>query len=184
MPGSDGKPGRVGLRSYIPFCLFLAGGSASWLLDWEPGKEILREFASFAEEIILPFPLVFILIGLVDAWVPRRRVEEMLGDQSGLKGTLLVILLAFFNVGPLYAAFPIATILRKKGCSLRNIFVFLGAFSAMKIPMLSFEIGYMGLKFSLLRLAFTLPVFVAIGILMEKLLGRGYEMRIPDHPGD
>ena len=47
----------------------------------------------------------------------------------------------------------------------------------MKIPMVSFEIGFMGLKFSLLRLAFTLPVFILIGILMEKILGSGYEMR-------
>jgi uncharacterized membrane protein YraQ (UPF0718 family) len=124
-------------------------------------------------------PLVFILIGLVDVWVPRKRVEEMLGDESGLRGMLLVILLAFFNAGPLYAAFPIAIILRRKGCSLRNIFVFLGAFAAMKIPMISFEIGFMGLEFSLLRLAFTLPLFTAMGILMEKILGRGYEMRLP-----
>ena len=184
MPGSDGKPARVGLRSYIPSCLFLVGGFASWLLDWEPGKEIVREFGKFAGEIILTFPLVFTLIGLVDVWVPRKRVEEMLGDESGLKGMLLVILLAFFNVGPLYAAFPIAVMLRRKGCSLRNIFVFLGAFAAMKIPMISFEIGFMGLKFSLLRLAFTLPVFIAVGILMEKLLGRGYEMRLPDQRRD
>lgn len=152
----------------------------SWLLSWEPGKEILDGFGRFAGEMILVLPLVFILIGLVDVWVPRRRVEEMLGDESGLRGMFLVILLAFFNAGPLYAAFPIATILRKKGCSLRNIFVFLGAFAAMKIPMVSFEIGFMGLKFSMLRLAFTLPVFIAVGILMERLLGKGYEMRISD----
>lgn len=141
---------------------------------------MLLEFSRFAGEIIFVFPLVFILIGLLDVWVPRRRVEEMLGEQSGLRGIVLVILLAFFNVGPLYAAFPLAVILRKKGCSLRNIFVFLGAFSAMKIPMVSFEIGFMGLKFSMLRLAFTLPIFLGVGILMESLLGKDYEMRICD----
>lgn len=124
------------------------------------------------------FPLVFVLIGLVDVWVPRKRVEQALGEGSGLRGVFLVILLAFFNAGPLYAAFPVALMLRKKGCSLRNIFVFLGAFSAMKIPMISFEIGFMGLKFSLLRLAFTLPLFVGIGFLLETILGRNYEMRL------
>lgn len=179
MAGSEGKPARGGLSGYIPSCLFLAGGCVSWLFGWEPGKGILSGFGRFAGEMILVLPLVFILIGLVDVWVPRKRVEEMLGDESGLRGMLLVILLAFFNAGPLYAAFPIAVMLRRKGCSLRNIFVFLGAFSAMKIPMVSFEIGFMGLHFSLLRLAFTLPVFIAVGILMEKLLGRGYEIRLP-----
>jgi hypothetical protein len=38
--------------------------------------------------------------------------------------------------------------------------------------MVSYEIGFMGLKFSLLRLAFTLPVFMAIRIVMGKTLGR------------
>ena len=178
MAGPEEKAKGSAVKGYLPFLLFLVGGVLSLLFAWRPGEEILSGFAEFAGEMILVLPLVFILIGLMDVWVPRRRVEEMLGDESGSRGMLLVILLAFFNAGPLYAAFPIATILRKKGCSLRNIFVFLGAFSAMKIPMVSFEIGFMGLKFSLLRLAFTLPVFIAIGILMEKILGNGYDMRM------
>lgn len=172
------KPEGSALKAYLPFLLFLAGGIFSWGLGWRPGKEILDGFWAFAKEMLLVLPLVFILIGLVDVWVPRKQVEEALGEGSGLKGIFLVILIAFFNAGPLYAAFPVATMLRKKGCSLRNIFVFLGAFSAMKVPMLSFEIGFMGFKFSLLRLVFTLPVFVGIGILMETLLGREYEMRL------
>lgn len=157
MGASEARQKGCVLRPYIPFLLFSAGGIFSSSLGWQPGKEILSGFWDFAREMLLVLPLVFILIGLMDVWVPRKKVEETLGEGSGLKGIFLVILLAFFNAGPLYAAFPIALVLRKKGCSLRNIFVFLGAFSAVKIPMLSFEIGFMGLKFSLLRLLFTLP---------------------------
>ncbi len=172
MANPEKKEKKSPLRGYVPFLLFLGGGVVSLLLNWRPGEEILSGFWEFAREMLLILPLVFILIGLVDVWVPRRRMEQMLGDQSGARGLFLVILLAFFNAGPLYAAFPVAVMLRQKGCSLRNIFVFLGAFSAMKIPMVSFEIGFMGLKFSMLRLAFTLPVFIGIGVLMEKILGR------------
>jgi len=177
MGASEAKPKGRTLRGYIPFLLFGAGAILSFPLNWQPGQEMLWGFWEFAREILLVFPLVFLLIGLVDVWVPRKRVEQALGEGSGLKGVLLVILLAFFNVGPLYAAFPVALMLRKKDCSLRNIFVFLGAFSAMKIPMISFEIGFMGLKFSLLRLVFTLPLFVGIGFLLEAILGRKYETR-------
>lgn len=101
---------------------------------------------------------------------------KRLGEGSGSKGAMWVIILAMLFAGPLYAAFPVALMLRKKGCSIRNVFIYLGAFSAMKIPMVSFEIGFLGLKFSLLRLAFTLPVFIIIGILMENIMGAGYEM--------
>jgi len=67
---------------------------------------------------------------------------------------------------PLYAAFPVAYILRKKGTSAVNIFIYLGASSIAKIPMVTFEIGFLGLKFSLLRIFLSLPVFILIGIMM------------------
>lgn len=37
-----------------------------------------------------------------------------------------------------------------------------------KIPMITFEIGFLGLKFSLLRILITIPVFILIGIIMGK----------------
>jgi uncharacterized membrane protein YraQ (UPF0718 family) len=46
--------------------------------------------------------------------------------------------------------------------------------------MLSFEIGYLGLKFSLMRTLFTLPVFILIAIIMEKIFGKNFEIKQPD----
>jgi uncharacterized membrane protein YraQ (UPF0718 family) len=56
----------------------------------------------------------------------------------------------------------------KKGSSATNIFIFLAATSTARIPMLAFEIGFLGIKFSLLRIAITLPIFIVIGIIMGK----------------
>ena len=62
----------------------------------------------------------------------------------------------------------------------RNIFIYLGAFSSIKVPMLTFEIGFLGLKFSLLRALFTLPVFIIVGFLMEAYLeGKSFEVKQP-----
>lgn len=85
-------------------------------------------------------------------------------------GILWVILLAMLQAGPLYAAFPVAAMLWEKGCSVRNVFVYLGAFSTLKIPMLAFEISFLGLEFSLLRAMFSLPVFIGIGYLLVLVL--------------
>jgi len=169
----DKKKAVIG---YLPFFVFLLIGLLSQFLGWKPGTAILARFGEFVGEMILFLPLVFMLIGLIDVWIPRESVVKQLGTGSGVRGVLWVIVLAMLFAGPLYAAFPVALMLRKKGCSIRNVFIYLGAFSAMKIPMVSFEIGFMGLKFSLLRLIFTIPVFVAVGILMEKFLGPRYEL--------
>ena len=175
MPGSDrGKWKKA--WGYLPFFVFLAAAAVSFVLGWQPGVGVFKKFGKFASEIVIILPSVFILIGLIDVWAPREAIEKRLGEGTGLKGTPWVILLAMTYAGPLYAAFPVALMLRKKGCSVRNVFIYLGAFSAMKLPMVSFEIGFMGIRFSLLRLVFTLPVFIIIGMVMEKVLGGGYEM--------
>jgi uncharacterized membrane protein YraQ (UPF0718 family) len=88
-----------------------------------------------------------------------------------------VILLATLQAGPLYGAFPVAHLLWKKGISIRNVFIYLGAFSTLKIPMLTFEMTFLGVRFSLLRTLITIPVFIAIGIIMERYLkNRNFEI--------
>lgn len=60
-------------------------------------------------------------------------------------------------------------------------FVYVGMFSAAKIPMLTFEIGFLGLKFSMLRLILTIPVFILIAFIMEKRLrNTSYEITSPE----
>jgi uncharacterized membrane protein YraQ (UPF0718 family) len=68
----------------------------------------------------------------------------------------------------LYAAFPVAYILWEKGTSSTNIFIYLSSASIAKIPMVVFEIGFLGLKFSLMRILISIPVFIAISFLMGK----------------
>ena len=154
-------------QKYIFPIIFLILIGLSYLFDFAAGEKIGLNFWMFIKEMILFLPLMFILVGLFDVWVPREKIERHIGGESGWKGTGLVILLATLQAGPLYGAFPFAYILWKKGCSIRNVFIYLGAFSTIKIPMITFEIGFLGLKFSLLRTLITLPVFILIGYLME-----------------
>lgn len=174
------------LRKYkLDFTVILLFGTIvgiSYMVDWAAGEELFETtFWRFLKEMLTILPCMFILVGLFDVWVPREKIEKHIGSGSGLKGIVLMILLAVTQVGPLYAAFPVAHLLWKKGCSLRNIFVYVGMFSAAKIPMLTFEIGFMGLKFSLLRLILTIPVFVLIAFFMERQLrNRSYEVTKPE----
>jgi uncharacterized membrane protein YraQ (UPF0718 family) len=145
------------------FALFVA---VSWFARFPAGMQVGRNFRLFFLEMAAILPLMFILIGLFDVWVPREKIMRHLGPEAGALGILWVILLAMLQAGPLYAAFPVAAMLWKKGCSVRNIFVYLGAFTTLKIPMLAFEVGFLGWKFSLLRALFSLPIFIGIGYLL------------------
>ena len=162
---------------YLPFFIFLVGIFLSLVFKSQAGTKIALTFSNYAKEMIIFLPLMFILIGVIDVWVPKEFFQKRVGKDTGLRGIGWVILLATLQMGPLYGAFPVAQLLSKKGCGNRNIFVYLGAFSTLKIPMLTFEIGYLGLKFSLLRCIFTIPIFVAIGIMMDKLMGPNYSFQ-------
>jgi uncharacterized membrane protein YraQ (UPF0718 family) len=165
------------LKDYFWVILFGSFIIGSLFLNYEPGVKIYSNFSQFFLEMITFLPLMFLLVGLFDVWVPKEKIEKHIGHESGLIGSLWVILLATLQAGPLYGAFPIAYILSKKGAGVRNIFIYLGAFSALKIPMLTFEIGFLGLKFTLLRTLFSLPVFIIIGIIMEKIVGRDFKVK-------
>lgn len=168
------------LKKYIFPLVFLAFIGLSYLFDFAAGNQIGTNFWMFAKEMFLFLPLMFVLIGLFDIWVPREKIEKHIGEESGWKGTGLVVILAMLQAGPLYGAFPFAYLLWKKGSSIKNIFIYLGAYSTMKIPMLTFEVGFLGLKFSLLRTLITLPVFILIGYLMEWYLKpRNFEVKQP-----
>jgi len=150
----------------ISFIVFV---SISYYYKYNPGISIFQDnFWSFLKEMILALPVMFILVGLFDVWVSKEKVQKHIGEASGFKGIMLIMLLAFLQAGPLYAAFPVAYILWKKGTSSRNIFIYLSSASIAKIPMLAFEIGFLGIKFSLLRIIISIPIFIIFGIIMGK----------------
>ena len=148
------------------FAVFIA---VSYYFHYNPGITIFeKNFWGFIKEMILALPVMFILVGLFDVWVSKEKVQKHIGEASGIKGIMLIMLLAFIQAGPLYAAFPVAYILWVKGTSAKNIFIYLSAASIAKIPMITFEIGFLGIKFSLLRIMLSIPIFIIAGIIMGK----------------
>jgi uncharacterized membrane protein YraQ (UPF0718 family) len=154
-------------RSYIWLIVFIIFIAVSFIVDFQPGKEISVTFKNSLIEMITFIPALFIIVGLFDVWVPKEKIQKHIGQKSGIKGIAIVVLLAMLQAGPLYGAFPVAYILWKKGASIKNIFIYLGAFASLKIPMLGIEIAYLGIKFTMIRTLVSLPLFIAIGYFME-----------------
>lgn len=142
------------------------------LLLWQPtlARHSAANSLSFLLEVLLIVPPVMVLMGLLDVWVPRRLVEAHLGHNAGLLGVGVAILLGTAAAGPLYAAFPVAVSLQRKGARLANIVIFLGTWATIKIPMIMMESSFIGLRFALLRLLFTIPCILLAGYLMERMI--------------
>ncbi|PKN01856.1 MAG: hypothetical protein CVU77_02640 [Elusimicrobia bacterium HGW-Elusimicrobia-1] len=164
---------------YAIISLFALAIIVSKIYGFAPGDTVFINFWGFFSQMISILPLMFIVVGLFDVWIPQEKVAKHIGEGSGLKGIASVVLLASIQAGPLYGAFPVAYVMWKKGASRRNIFIYLGAYSTIKISMMTFEVGFLGLKFSLLRAALTLPVYIVVGFIMERYFSRDFKMESP-----
>ena len=122
------------------------------------------------KEMVTILPPIFILLGLLDAWVPREMMITHMGPNSGIRGIMLAFLLGSAAAGPLYGAFPVAAILMKKGARFRNVLIFIGAWSTTKIPMFLFEMASLGRPFAITRLLVDIPGIIIIAWLIEKIM--------------
>ena len=158
-------------KRYGAFFILLAASVVAGLLLPEIGKKAVNNTLGSFKEMLSVLPPIFILLGLLDVWVDRTTMMKYTGKGSGFKGVLIAFLLGSAAAGPLYAAFPFAAVMLKKGSSLMNVLIFIGAWSTTKIPMLAFEAASMGPTFTLIRLGLSLVGIPLIAFLTERSLG-------------
>jgi len=115
-------------------------------------------------------PPIFLLIGLLDVWVPRETMMKLMGDKSGFIGIFIAFIIGTMSAGPLVGAFPVAQIMLKKGARYSNVLFFLMIWASAKLPILFFQATTLGLKFTLI-INITLIVVYLIGTkVIESLL--------------
>lgn len=166
------------VKRYRVFLLLLLANVAIGLLLPDIGLNSAKLTWRNFIEMISVIPPIFILLGLLDVWVDRAVMMKYTGKGSGLKGALIAFILGSAAAGPLYAAFPVAGVMLKKGSSMLNVFIFIGAWSTTKIPMLTFEAANLGFPFTLLRLALSITGIILIALTMEKTLNKEQQKKI------
>lgn len=162
----------VFVKRYRFFLILVAVNAAIIIVYPSVGMKSLGLTWSNTLQMLAVIPPVFILLGLLDVWVKRDTMIKLMGEKSGAIGILIAFFLGSAAAGPLYAAFPVAGVLLKKGSKLSNVLIFIGAWSTTKIPMLLFETSSMGWKFMLTRFLIDIPGVAIIAYVTEKLLNK------------
>ncbi|HBL83977.1 MAG: permease [Clostridiales bacterium GWF2_38_85] len=160
------------LKRYRAFIITAIALGILTIINSQIGLKALSISAYSFKEMLLVIPPVFILLGLLDVWVPRETMIKYMGEGSGLKGIVLAILLGSAAAGPLYGAFPVAAVFMKKGVKFSNILIFIGAWSTTKIPMFLFEMSSLGAKFAFTRLLVDIPGIIIIAYILSKLISK------------
>mgnify|MGYP000888751450 FL=1 len=160
------------IKRYKFFIILLVINTVIIVVKPDIGLKSLQLTKSNALEMLSILPPVFILLGLLDVWVKRETMIKYMGEKSGIIGVLLAFLLGSAAAGPLYAAFPVAAVLLKKGSKFSNVLIMIGAWSTTKIPLLLFEASSMGIKFMITRFILNIFGIAIIAYTVEKLLSK------------
>jgi len=162
---------RNTFKRYRLFFVLIAVYIVLFFVNKELFDASTNKTISGLSEMAMVLPPIFILLGLLDVWVKRETMVSLMGKDSGIKGILLAFLLGSAAAGPLYAGFPVALMLLKKGSSFRNVLIMIGAWSTTKIPLLMFEAASMGLAFTATRFALNIFGILGIALISERVLG-------------
>ncbi|MCK5841165.1 MAG: permease [Candidatus Sabulitectum sp.] len=172
------------MKAKFPVILFLVYAVFvvfSLISGYQPGKDIGSNFLSFTLSMLKILPAAFVLIGLFQVWISKERVEKHLGEDSSVMSFVWVLLLAGTIAGGLYVAFPVAWALYEKGARLQVILAYIGFAAVCRIPMIVFEISFMGAKFTMIRLMVSIPLVVVSSVFLARYLtAKDWRMTSPE----
>jgi uncharacterized membrane protein YraQ (UPF0718 family) len=101
--------------------------------------------------------LVFALIvaGMVQVLLPQELISKWIGAESGIRGILIGTVAGALAPGGPYVSLPVAAGLLRSGAGVGTMVAFLTGWSLWAVSRLPMEVGILGWKFTLIRLAST-----------------------------
>jgi len=105
---------------------------------------------------ILPLLIfAFIVAGMAQVLLPQELISKWIGAESGIKGIFIGTVAGALAPGGPYVSLPIAAGLLRAGAGVGTMVAFLTGWSLWAVSRLPMEVGILGWKFTLIRLAST-----------------------------
>ena len=111
----------------------------------------------------------FIIAGLIQVLAPTEMISRWVGAESGFRGVLIGAAIGGFTPGGPYVTLPIAAGLLRTGASVGTMVAFMTGWSLLAFSRLPLEVGLLGWKFTLIRLACTFFFPVIAGLIANRL---------------
>jgi uncharacterized membrane protein YraQ (UPF0718 family) len=120
----------------------------------------------------MPLLLVaFAIIGYVDVLSPQALVQTWLGPNSGWSGILLAEGVGVLLPGGPYVVFPLIAVLYRTGAGLGPAVTLVTSWATLALISVSFELPFMGWRFTAVRWGLGLLVPLVAGGLVQLLFG-------------
>jgi uncharacterized membrane protein YraQ (UPF0718 family) len=109
--------------------------------------------------------LAFLIVGFVNALEPQSLVRTWIGPNSGLRGVLIGTLAGMLLPGGPYVIFPLIGALYQSGAGLGPTLAMITSWATLALLTVSFELPFMGWRFSIIRLGLGLLIPLLVGVI-------------------
>ncbi len=119
---------------------------------------------------ILPLLLfAFVVAGMVQVLLPHETIGRWVGMESGLRGILIGSVAGGLTPGGPFVSLPLAAGLMRSGAGAGTMVAYLTAWSLWAVNRLPMEVGILGWKFTLIRVASTFALPLIAGLIAQAL---------------
>ena len=120
----------------------------------------------------LPLLLVaFAIVGYVETLAPQELVSQWIGPDSGWTGLLIGTLAGMLMPGGPYVIFPLIAAIYSSGAGMGPTLAMITSWSSLALLSVSFELPFLGWRFTLVRLSVGLVIPPLVGLLGVLLFG-------------
>jgi uncharacterized membrane protein YraQ (UPF0718 family) len=142
----------------------------SSLKDRQKTKEAVKATFKIFYVVMPVLIFVFVLMGLIQAYVSREIIVSILGQKSGLLGILYAEIIGSVALFLPPAVFPFGGYLHDNGASYGAIAGFVFTAILIGVTTLPLELKLFGKRFTLARNLLTFGLTFVIAIIMERIL--------------
>jgi len=128
----------------------------------------LKSAGNILLQIVPLLIFAFIIAGMIQVLVPTEMISKWIGAESGFRGILIGAAMGGLMPGGPFVSLPVAAGLLRTGAGIGTMVAFLTAWSLWAVSRLPLEVGLMGWKFTLIRLACTFFFPPIAGLIANK----------------
>ena len=155
----------MGVMAIVLLFIGYQKGGGEHILGLKAAGSILLQIAP-----LLIF--AFIVAGMIQFLIPLEMIAKWVGAESGFRGILIGTAVGGLTPGGPFVTLPIAAGLLRAGAGIGTMVAFITAWSLLAVSRLPMEVGMLGWKFALIRLACVFFFPPIAGLIANTLFSR------------
>ncbi len=129
----------------------------------------LKSAGTLLLQIVPLLIFAFIMAGMIQILVPHEIISKWVGGESGFRGILIGSAIGGVMPGGPYVSLPIVAGMLRTGAGVGTMVALLTAWSLIAVGRLPMEVGLLGWKFTMIRLACVFFFPPIAGIIANKV---------------